>query len=325
MEKLKDKFGRELSYLRVSVTDRCNLRCRYCMPIQRIKWKRSEDILTYEEIERIIGIGASLGVEKVRITGGEPLLRKELVSLILRLWNIKGLKEITLSTNGTRLYSFARELKEAGLRRVNVSLDTLKREKFFKFCGKDCWADVEKGINASLKEGLKVKLNVVVISGFNEDELMDFVKLAKEKPMTVRFIEFMPIGGIDWTFGKFISVLEMKNIIGNKFDMRNWKRIGNNFGPAEEYQIEDFAGGIGFISALSSSFCKTCNRLRLTADGKLRSCLGSEEEVELISFLREGCDDEKISSLFKTALDVKPEDHNYFKTLSHRAMVEIGG
>jgi len=278
MRKLIDNWGREIDYLRISVTDRCNLRCKYCMPEEGIEFKKHDDILRYEQIIKIVKIGKKLGIKKVRITGGEPLVRKDLSKLINGL-NMLELKDISITTNGVLFAEQAAALKKAGLDRVNLSIDTLKKDKYKKITRRDRFEDVISGIEAAFNFGFApVKLNVVLMKGINDDELLDFARLILDKPIHVRFIEYMPLGE-EINGAVYYDMKKAKEKIEKEFKLENTEVTGN--GPANYYKISGSKGSIGFISPISEHFCLECNRLRLTADGKFRPCLARDLEVEI--------------------------------------------
>lgn len=307
---MNDPFGRLIDYLRISVTDRCNLRCIYCMSSQGVKPITHKDILTYEEIVRIVRIASTLGVRKVRITGGEPLVRKNITYLISSLNAIHGIEDISLTTNGVLLERYATELARAGLRRVNVSLDSLRPERYREITRGGNVENVLRGIEKAEEAGLApVKINMVAIRGFNDGEIGDFARMTLKKSYQVRFIEFMPIGARGmWSPEKYIPIDEIKSIvqgIGSLTPIRIRKS-----GPARYFRFDGAAGVIGFINAISHQFCSECNRLRLTSDGKLRPCLFSETEIDLKSPLRSGADDPEIERLIRLSIEIKPTGHN---------------
>ncbi|MFP4020645.1 MAG: GTP 3',8-cyclase MoaA [Halanaerobium sp.] len=319
MQKLNDQLGREIDYLRISITDRCNLRCRYCMPAEGVDNKAHQDILSYEEILKIVKTGIELGIKKVRITGGEPLVRLGVEDFIRDL-NKLDLKDISMTSNAVLLAEKAKKLKESGLDRVNISLDSLNRKKFKKITRRDNLALVLKGIKAALKAGLDpVKLNVVVMKGINDDELFDFVELSRQKKLSIRFIEYMPLGG-EAEAEKFISSREIKKLIEQRYKLLPAVTKGN--GPANYFKIEGAVGTIGFISALSEHFCSSCNRLRLTADGKFKPCLAGNQEVKI-----SGMSKKEIEAAYRKALEIKPACHNlnFNNQNFSRNMSQIGG
>lgn len=330
MTKLIDSYNRSIDYLRISITDRCNLRCTYCMPKDGIPLMNPENILRYEELIRIIKICASHGITRVRFTGGEPLVRKGVVDFIKNIAGIKGIEDLSLTTNGVLLKEYAMALKNAGLNRVNVSLDSLKKDRFQKITRADNLEDVLKGLEESERIGLSpVKINVVAIRGFNDDEIMDFALLTKEKPYHVRFIEYMPFDvEAGWQKEKCITAMEMKDVIEKFERLMPLEDIKKRTGPARRYKFSNAVGEVGFISPVSDHFCGSCNRLRLTADGKLRTCLFSDDEIDVKKALREGASDKEIENLLFNAVRKKPERHyindNIFKKCS-RTMSLIGG
>ncbi len=336
MNKLIDSFGREISYLRVSITDRCNYRCIYCKPEEQFEFIPHEEILRYEEIVEIIEEAVNLGITKVRITGGEPLARKGVVGFIKKLREIKKLEDISLTTNGFFLSEYAEKLKDAGLNRVNISLDSLQEEKYKRITRGGSLEKALKGIDSALKAGLlPIKINTVLIRGINDDEVEDFVRLTLGRPLNIRFIEFMPSGEeLKENYrDKFISVLEIKENLAEKYSFRSIDiNLGN--GPAKYYQIKGGQGTIGFITALSQHFCKTCNRIRLTSEGKLRPCLFSNIEVDVKQAIRNVKTDDKIirSKIIRNnigkAINIKPEGHKLNEKFSNRdsfKMSKIGG
>ncbi|MGM0602028.1 MAG: GTP 3',8-cyclase MoaA [Bacillota bacterium] len=321
MKELIDKFGRKINYLRISVTDRCNLRCIYCMPEDGIDDKGHSQILSYEDIIKIVRTGVELGIKKVRITGGEPLVRKGLDSLIYALSEL-GLEEITMTTNGVLLAKLGERLKKSGLDRVNISLDTLNKENYEKITRRDHFDDVKAGIEAALNLDLSpVKINVVVIKGFNDNEIDDFVELSRIKNLHIRFIEYMPLG-LDISEEKFYSSEKIKEYISKKYNLYSAEIEGS--GPAKYYKVEGAKGSIGFISAISNNFCANCNRLRLTADGKIKPCLGNNIEVKIADRMSE----DDIVNAYKKAVELKPASHSLnFNQKSQfcRSMSQIGG
>lgn len=325
-----DSNNRKINYLRLSITDRCNLRCVYCMPEEGIDFLPHENILTYEEILRIVRLSVQKGIRKVRLTGGEPLVRKGFTGFLKRLREVKGLEEITLTTNGVLLKQYAAEIKECGINRLNISLDSLKPEKFKRITGRDFFEQVWEGIQEAEKLGFKpIKINIVAIRGVNDDEIEDFGRLTLEKPYHIRFIELMPIGvNNNWSSEKFTPILEIYNRLQNVGPIVPVKRRNNLDGPAQRYRIEGAKGEIGLIGALSNHFCAVCNRLRLTADGHLRGCLFSENEIDVMPELREGKRDEAILALIEKAIKEKPARHNLNRH-DHRSctrhMSSIGG
>lgn len=326
--RLVDKYRRLIDYLRISITDRCNLRCVYCMPKGGVSLVEHKEILTYEEIVRVVRIAASLGVRKIRITGGEPLARKNVTYLFSALKGIEGIEDISLTTNGVLLEQYAADLANAGLNRVNVSLDSLRPERYEEITRGGDISRATRGIEAAAKAGLMpLKINMVPIRGFNNDEIEEFARLTLTTPYHVRFIEFMPIGARDfWTKENHVSADEVKAIVG-KIGPLLPVRLRRN-GPARYFRFENAPGVIGFISALTHHFCDECNRLRITADGKLRPCLFSETEIDLKPALRTLQSDLEIERLLRLSIEVKPEGHDIPRRSdlgSLRAMSKIGG
>ena len=328
MSILKDQYERTINYLRVSVTDRCNLRCQYCMPEEGIPLIPHEDILKYEEILRLGRVYAKAGISKVRITGGEPLVRKGIVDFVSQLAKTPGISDLSMTTNGVLLKEFARPLKKAGLKRINISLDTLNPEKFYTITRRNKFREVWAGIEEALKIGLSpVKLNVVTINGTNHNEVIDFARLTQRLPLTVRFIEYMPAGGDQWNPELVFPASKAKKAVEKLGELRPIKQE-SSMGPADCYQIKNAFGEIGFINPISRHFCKSCNRIRLTSDGHLRPCLFSDKEIDLKPFLRKGCSDEKLLEILHKALSQKPEQH-HIETMQfkkcQRTMSAIGG
>ena len=323
---LKDGFNRVIDYLRISITDHCNLRCIYCMT-DDVSWVPHEEILRFEVIERPVALFVREGVRKIRITGGEPLMRKGLPEFIRRISGVEGLYDLSLTTNGVFLKQFAAELKQAGLKRLNVSLDTLKPERYREITGLDFFRDVWEGIETARAVGLSpVKINIVAMKGRNDDEILDFARLTLESPYIVRFIEYMPVSE-SWEGRDLLTIQRIQEKIESRYKLDPIDGSHNN-GPARVYKISGSKGEIGFISPMSNHFCGTCNRLRLTADGNLRPCLFSDVEVDIKKLLRSGGEDADLLKCLYEALSLKPERHN-MQTISapkcHRGMWSIGG
>jgi GTP 3',8-cyclase len=331
MTGLSDSFQRPINYLRVAVTDRCNLRCIYCMPEEGVTWMPHTNVLTYEEMITIIRAAAELGITKIRVTGGEPLVRLGIVDFVRMIARIPGIEEIAMTTNGIYLSKFAADLKKAGLHRVNVSLDTLKADRFKKICrgveNKGEIADVLAGIKAAQEAGLNpVKINVVVMAGVNDDEILDFARRTIDEEWHVRFIELMPFTGHNGSTPTGLTTRELKQRIDPLGRMELYKHQWGN-GPAKYYKLPEAKGTIGFISALSEHFCFSCNRLRLTADGKLRPCLMSETMIDLREPLRSGISQDKLKELIQQAVNAKPQGHHLsegFKP-NDRPFCQVGG
>lgn len=327
---LVDSFKRKINYLRISVTDRCNLRCVYCMPEKGINTCSADLILSYEEIERFSRIAVGKGVRKIRITGGEPLVRRGLPGLMRKLSAIEGLEDLGMTTNGVLLKEYARELCQAGLKRVNVSLDSLRPDRYSEITRGAKLIKVLEGLEEVEKTSMRpIKINVVAIKGRNDDEIIDFAKLTLTRPYQVRFIEFMPLDGDGrWSKDQYIPASDIVARISSwaKLTAVEEQKLR---GPAKLYRIEGGCGEVGVISPISDhNFCSNCNRLRLTADGKLRSCLFSDEETDLRAMLRGGADDEPIRELLDRVITYKPEKHflneGFLKKCS-RTMSLIGG
>jgi cyclic pyranopterin phosphate synthase len=329
MTRLFDRFFRQIDYLRISITDHCNLNCSYCSPFGgRMKLTHAE-ILSYEEICIVTKAAVEAGISKVRITGGEPLMRKGVVELCRLLSGIEGLENLTVTTNGVRLQEFAQQIHNAGVQRVNVSLDTLRPERFKKITGRNLLSRVLAGISMAEVVGLHpVKINMVVMRGVNEDEIEDFARLTLEKPYHVRFIELMPFHEPGDHNSLFVPVEEMVNRVRRLGDL-SLEPIAESSGPALLYSLPGAKGKVGFIAPLSYHFCSACNRLRLTADGKLRSCLFSEQEIDLKDPLRAGASIQELAYLFRLAVTQKPKGHSLDRTdierYCGRAMQAIGG
>lgn len=310
MNPLVDLHHRHIRYVRVSVTDRCNLRCRYCMPSSGIEWVPHEHIMSYEEYLRILRICIHRGVEKVRITGGEPLIRKGLPAFIASIGSIAELKDLSLTTNGILLSSMAAQLKESGLMRVNVSLDTLDREKFAYITRVDAIEKVIEGILVALENELTpVKINVVAIRGFNDDEIPAFAHLTIEMPIEVRFIELMPIGCVSrYPEHKRISAAQIKGAIEQIYGAL--EPLEGGLGPARISRIPGAQGSIGIIASMSeNSFCGTCNRIRIAATGTLRPCLFSREQFDLLGPMRKGISEKALEELIEEGVKKKPPSH----------------
>ncbi len=311
------------------MTDRCNLRCCYCMPEEGIPLIPHEHLLTYEEIVRIVRVFAEEGISKVRLTGGEPLVRKGIVGLVTAISRIEGIDDLSLTTNGVLLQTFARDLKAAGLKRVNISLDSLSKDRFCQITRRDDYERVWEGIIEALTVGLTpLKINMVAMRGLNDDEIESFARLTLHLPLTIRYIEYMPAGnGEAWDEGDLLTIPEIKGRL---------ERIGRLIpvtsdqwdGPALRFRFEGAAGEIGLIGPVSNHFCGDCNRLRLTPDGKIRTCLFSDEEIDLREILRKGGNDGALKERLRLALRTKPERHlintHQFKKCQ-RNMSSIGG
>jgi len=307
---LTDDFGRQITYLRISVTDRCNLRCVYCMPESGVSLLSHADIISYEDILRLAGILSDHGVNKIRITGGEPLARKGLAGLIKSLGKIKGIEDISMTTNGILLEKYAPELYNAGLKRINISLDSLKEDRFQRITRTGNLKDVLRGIELAKKTGFNpVKINTVLIKGINDDEIIDFVNFAKEFGFNLRFIEYMPIGG---NITEAVLSKEIEEKIKSEFDDFSLivGKAGVDSGVSRSFGFKDGKAVIGFISPLSEHFCGNCNRLRLTASGNLRLCLFYDNEYNIKDILKEN-DDEAVFEKISEIIKFKRFKHNF--------------
>jgi cyclic pyranopterin phosphate synthase len=325
----QDSYHRSIDYLRLSVTDRCNLRCVYCMPEDGVPKLSHDDVLSYEELLRLARVAVSMGIGKVRVTGGEPLVRRGILEFIQRLAQIPDLRSLTLTTNGLLLDRYADDLRRGGVERVNVSLDTLDPEKYATItrCGR--FADVWAGVEAAHRAGFHpVKLNVVVMRGVNDDEIEDMARVTLGRPFHVRFIECMPFREealADWFVGtdEILDRLKAAGLAPEPAESRH------NNGPARYFRFPGAPGKIGLISPLTHHFCPACNRLRVTADGRLRTCLFSREDTDLRALLRSGASDREIEAAFREGIARKPERHVPDRELLHkcisRPMSAIGG
>ncbi|MCC5912577.1 MAG: GTP 3',8-cyclase MoaA [Clostridiaceae bacterium] len=320
---MKDTYNRRINYMRISITDLCNLRCLYCMPEDGISKKNHDDMMSLEEIAEVTKVAAKLGINKVRITGGEPLVKKGIVDFIAAISGNEGIKDIAITTNGLLLKDYAKDLKKAGLKRVNISIDSLKPHRYKEITrGGDVYKVLD-GIQEALKLGIKpIKLNVVVIGGYNEDEIEEFVYLTKNDEIDVRFIELMPLGqAANWAKEKFISNETIMKRMGNLIPEQH-----QTSSPAKHFKLPGAKGRVGFINPISSHFCGECNRIRLTSDGKLKPCLHSNKEIDILNVVRHM--PKELENVLINAIQTKPEKH-YLDTddyeLVTRNMAEIGG
>lgn len=322
---MQDSWQREINYLRISITDRCNLRCQYCLPKDNVIFFPYKEILTYDELKKIVlTVAIPLGVSKIRLTGGEPLVRKDVFKLIELLSSIQEIGDLSLTTNGILLEKYAELIYQSGLKRINISLDSFDEDKYKAItCGGDL-KTVIKGIDLALKTGFNpVKINTVLMRGINDNELISFCKLTEQFPLHIRFIELMPSGSRRiYSDDKFFSVQDAKKKIEKYFELSTIQIKGN--GPAEYFKIKGANGSIGFISPISKCFCNTCNRLRLTADGKLKTCLFSSKEIDIKTRLRNGATPKELQELVKIAISQKQQQHNN-KFINTRLMAQIGG
>lgn len=326
---MEDRHGHRISYLRVSITDRCNERCAYCMPGEFHEWLARDDVLTFEETWRLVRIAASLGVSKVRITGGEPLTRRDVVDLVRGIAKIEGIRDVGLSTNATLLPKFAHDLRDAGVRSVNISLDTLDRQFYARITGRDFLPQVLDGIQSAIDAGFEqIKLNCVLMRGRNEDQLAPLIEFAGERELTLRFIELMPVTTTEVLSDEnFMSILHARRAIEKEFGELIPEPGFRTNGPAIYYQVPNRNQRIGFIGALTNlHFCETCNKLRLTCDGKLRPCLGSALEFDIMRPLRAGASDVDLRQIFLDVVDRKPLQHDFRDNYQpNRRMIAIGG
>ncbi len=333
---MQDRYGHRISYLRVSITDRCNERCTYCMPLELQEWLPREEILSFEETLRIIRIAAELGVSKVRVTGGEPLTRRDVVYFVAQIPKISRIKSVGLSTNGTLLArhitsekTMALALREAGVRSINISLDTMDRDVYSKITGRDFHAQVLEGIDAAIAVGFdQIKLNTVLMHGRNEDQLIPLIEFAAARKLILRFIEMMPVSTTDvLSEDNFMSTLEAKRSIESVYGSLIPEAEFRTNGPATYYQIPGREQRIGFIGAMTNlHFCESCNKLRLTCDGKLRPCLGSYLEFDIMKPLRAGASDEELKQFFLDVVERKPAQHDFRDNYQpNRKMIAIGG
>lgn len=327
MSGLRDQFGRTIEYLRISVTDRCNFRCRYCMPLEGLPWLPKSDILSYEEIAEVVAQLSSLGLRRIRLTGGEPTIRPQLATLVRMLRNITTVDDIALSTNGVKLPVLARELAEAGLDRVNISADSLRADRIVAIARRDLGFDPVRSVLAAQHAGLTpIKLNVVVMRGMNDDEVVEFARLTLAHPWHVRFIELMPVGELETlTDEHVVPSDEILSRIGAAFgslEATAGPPRGN--GPAAYYRVPGALGSIGVITPMTHTYCGSCNRVRLTADGRLRTCLFGDHEVDLRSPLRAGI---PLAPFVRQALADKPQEHLLLQRRNGglRALSQVGG
>jgi cyclic pyranopterin phosphate synthase len=322
----KDRFNREIDYLRISVTDRCNLGCVYCMPGKRPRTASPSKVLTSEEAVRLVKVATRFDVRKVRLTGGEPLLRKDILDIIREVKGL-GIRDLSLTTNGIKLAEMAEDLKEAGIDRLNISLDSMKPERYRSMTDGGELEKVLSGINAAERVGLEpIKINMVPIRGVNDNEIEDFARITLEKPYHIRFLEFMPSGREKlWDDKRCIKSEEIRKRVEAIGDLRKLEFKGK--GPSRNYRFKDAPGYVGFISPLSHSFCYMCNRLRVNALGKIRPCLFAKESVDILGPMRKGATDDELAELILKAIELKPEG-NYLSgpsKASIRSMSSIGG
>ncbi len=332
---LRDQQERVIRYVRISLTDRCNYRCTYCMPAEGVALSPRQEVLTFEEIERIAKIFALLGVERLRLTGGEPTIRKHVTTLVRMLSSIEGINSVVMTSNGHRFPELAVELKEAGLDEVNISIDTLDPDRFRELTRRGDLTRVIAGIDSAIEAGLVVKLNAVALAGFSEKELANLCSFAWSRGIVVRFIEHMPMGeGIVYTEARHLSAAEIRRIIGDEFSgtvvpTPGWRPNDNNRGPTRMFQLADNPlHRFGIISAMSEHFCATCNRVRLSSTGDLHTCLGYDDATGLRELVRSGASDEQLIASIRGALALKRDGHRFeISGLGgpRKHMVSIGG
>lgn len=323
---LTDQFGRSIEYLRISVTDRCNFRCRYCMPLEGLPWLPKAEILRYEEIAEIVRQLAPLGLRRIRLTGGEPTIRPQLSRLIRMLRDIDGVEDIALSTNGVKLPELASEFRDAGLDRVNISADSLRADRVIAIARRDLGFDIVRAASAAEAAGISpIKINVVVMRGINDDEVADFAALTKVHPWHVRFIELMPVGELrELTWDHVVPSDELLARVRTLGALEPDAGPARGNGPAVYWRFAGAPGSIGVITPMTHTYCERCNRVRLTADGRLRTCLFGDHEVLLRDALRAG---KPLEPLFRQALAEKPKEHNLLQMRvgGLRALSEVGG
>ena len=319
---MRDKYGREISYLRISLTDKCNLRCRYCMPLTGIDDKPHSDIISEEEILSTVKVAVGLGIKKIRLTGGEPLVKKNIVSIVRNIKNINGVEELCITTNGTLLPNLAKDLKEAGLDRINISIDSLKPDKYEYITGGGKLEQALAGLEAACNTGFeKIKINSVLIGGFNDSEIEDFANITMDRDIDVRFIELMPM----YDSGDFgPEAFVPYTIVIDKLKHRGIEQLDADGSVAKLYKIKGAKGKIGLISPVNDHFCANCNRIRLTADGKIKPCLHSSDEISI-----RGLNENDIKQKIEESIFKKPEKHEELSYISrshaNRNMNQIGG
>lgn len=325
---LQDNFGRIHDYLRISLTDNCNFRCSYCMPVEEMVWMPSSRLMSKNEVLKLAEVFVGLGVNKIRLTGGEPLVRKEFPEILEGIATMG--VETTLTTNGVLIHKHIENLKSAGVRSVNVSLDTLNREKFQKLTRRDQFEQVWENILLLLDKGFRVKVNAVALHGLIEDEISGFVRATENLPLHVRFIEFMPFAGNHWSSKQVVTAKQMLDLVKAEFPVEKLEDLKHD--TAKKYQVPGFAGTFAFITTMSEHFCGNCNRLRLTADGKIKNCLFGKDELDLLTALRSG---KEVESLIHESLSRKHAalggqfTSDYKKAdpdkMENRSMITIGG
>ncbi|MBL7987195.1 MAG: GTP 3',8-cyclase MoaA [Chlorobi bacterium] len=332
MNLLTDRYGRQHTYLRISVTDRCNLRCAYCMPVEEMVWQKREEILSFEEILRVARVAVGMGIEKIRVTGGEPLVRVGIEKLLVSLKQIPGLRTLGITTNGVLLRRTLPAISNA-VDSINISLDTFRPERFRELTRRDSLPDVLDGIDAALQAGYRnLKINAVVMRGVNDDEILEFARFAAKHPVAVRFIEFMPFAGNDWAVDKCVPMAEIVAILEGEYHLARIpddpSPISRDFRLSSRETGQQYQGTVGVIASMSQPFCSGCSRLRLTAEGKVMPCLHSPVEFDLRQVIRGGGGDGAIQELFQQAVGAKPKEHLPADELAGhgvRVMIQIGG
>jgi cyclic pyranopterin phosphate synthase len=331
MQPLVDSYGRRIKSMRISITDKCNFRCTYCMPAEGLPWLKKSEILSYEEIERVARVAVGIGIEQIRLTGGEPLVRRDVADLVHMLSGIEGLHSLSMTTNGVLLKHLAGKLAEAGLTRINVSLDSLLREKFAQLTRRDQLEHVLEGLAELEKYPAihPIKINAVAMRGFSEDEVLDFARLARRKAYSVRWIEFMPLDADQiWRKEDILTGGEIQAIIEAEYGPLVRITTGDSAETARRYTFSDGVGEVGFINPVSEPFCASCDRIRITSDGQLRTCLFATEETDLRAVIRSTADDEVLADTLRSAVWRKELKHyigdKQFKRAS-RSMSRIGG
>ncbi|MEG0377563.1 MAG: GTP 3',8-cyclase MoaA [Eubacterium sp.] len=319
---MKDDFGRKINYMRISITDLCNLRCIYCMPEDGVSKRTHRTNLSFEEIIDLVNAGVSLGIDKIRLTGGEPLVRRGVLDLVERIGQISGIRDFAMTTNGILLPEMAKDLKEAGLKRLNISLDTMNPEKYTKITRIGHLNQALDGIEAAKEAGFSpLKINIVLIKGFNDDEIERFVDFTRENPVEIRFIELMPLGeSTQYAFGQYLS----NDTVIERVPELQLLQGADSSGPAKRYRLPGAVGTVGLINPISHLFCSDCNRIRVTTDGKIKPCLHSDLELDIKKLKGEGLSYAEIVTL---AIGAKPERHyiDQNETIKKRNMNEIGG
>lgn len=328
---LRDSFGRIHNYLRISLTERCNLRCTYCMPADGVVLSQKEGIMTADEIEKLASIFVNLGINKIRLTGGEPLVREDFEDIALRLGKLN--VELAITTNGILIDRYLETFKKAGIKKVNVSIDTLNQNKFENITRRNLFEKVKRNIDLLFQHGFTPKLNVVVMKNVNDDELMDFIKLTQSKATTIQFIEFMPFHGNKWDSSQTVKSQDILAMAENHFGKDQVIKLQDSKNDtSKKYRIKDFTGAFGIISTVSNPFCDTCNRIRLTANGRIKNCLFSAKETDLLTVLRTGGD---VKQLIIESVQNKKQKLGGIKDFTNeegrvmaeenRSMIMIGG